>query len=506
MKRGVKRAVLALVACALVVCVLPAFADSQARIVRLSYLDGSVEIDRNAGDGFERAIVNMPIPQGAKLWTHEDGEAEIEFEDGSTVRLAPDTRVSFDELSLRSDGGKVTLISVEGGTAYFNVRHKDEDDVRVVFSGNEVKLAKTAHFRAEVKDRAVSIAVFKGELDLQGTQGEQKIKKNETVSFNLDNPKYELAKGVTEGQYDWWDKERDDYQKQYAYQKNSTYASSAYGGPSYGWSDLNYYGSMFYVPGWGNVWRPYDVAYNWDPFSTGYWMYYPGWGYTWISPYPWGWTPYRYGNWLFAPGYGWVWQPTPGGYGNWNPRPRYTNPPSSYRPPAPPVPPTRYPTRPGPGRAVVAVGNPNDTDIPRWTPRSVPGRQSPIVTRGGVPIGADRQGDRQGTPAGANRQVDRKTPGTTAPVSGSHVRSVPMDRGGNIPVDRRAEPRRGADGPRSVETPRPAPAPAPHPAPAPTPHVAPSVQHSAPSYSPPMSAPSGGAPHSSGASSTRNPK
>lgn len=488
MKRRVKRAVLALLACALVGFVLPAFADSQARIVRLSYLDGSVEIDRNAGEGFQKAVVNMPVSQGAKLWTHEDGEAEVEFEDGSTVRLAPDSRVSFDQLSLRSDGGKVTLTNVESGTAYFNLKHKNEDDFRVAVAGQDVRLAKAAHFRAEVRDRQVSVAVFKGELDLQSTKGAEIVKKNETVTFNLEDPaQYELAKGVSEGQYDWWDKERDQYQSRYAYTKNSTYASSAYGGPSYGWSDLSYYGNMFYLPGWGNVWRPYDVAYGWDPFSVGYWMYYPSWGYTWVSPYPWGWTPYRYGNWLFAPGYGWVWQPTPGGYGTWYPQPRYTNPPSSYRPPAPP---TQYPTRPGPGRVTIAVGNPNGTTMPRWTPRIPPNRQNPIVTRGGNPAGAP-----------GSQETDRKAIRGTGSASGSHARSVPM-QGGNVSADRPARahtPR--VDTPRSAPLSRPAPAPTPHVAPAPS---APPI--SAPSVSPAISAPSGSGVHSSAGSSSRAPK
>ena len=44
-----------------------ASADSQARIVRLSLVDGPVQIDR--GQGFEKAITNMPITQGMQLST-----------------------------------------------------------------------------------------------------------------------------------------------------------------------------------------------------------------------------------------------------------------------------------------------------------------------------------------------------------------------------------------------------------------------------------------------------
>ena len=77
------RFALALLACWLSV---PSFADSQARIVRLSQVDGDVQIDRNIGRGYEKAFINLPITQGAKLRTGSDARAEIEFEDGSTLR------------------------------------------------------------------------------------------------------------------------------------------------------------------------------------------------------------------------------------------------------------------------------------------------------------------------------------------------------------------------------------------------------------------------------------
>src|SRR5580698_6843197 len=91
------------IACAL--CALPAAADSQARIVRLSDVQGTVQINKNTGLGFERAFLNLPITQGAQLRTRDNGRAEIEFEDGSTIRLTPNTTVEFSTLGL-NDGGK----------------------------------------------------------------------------------------------------------------------------------------------------------------------------------------------------------------------------------------------------------------------------------------------------------------------------------------------------------------------------------------------------------------
>src|SRR5947209_19917330 len=39
---------------------------SQARIVRLSYVEGDVRIDRGGGEGFTKAFANMPLVEGAR--------------------------------------------------------------------------------------------------------------------------------------------------------------------------------------------------------------------------------------------------------------------------------------------------------------------------------------------------------------------------------------------------------------------------------------------------------
>ena len=93
-----------LTAAACVLLALPALADSQARIVRLSDVQGSVQINKNTGMGFESAFLNLPITQGTQVRTRDRGRAEIEFEDGSTLRLTPNTTVEFSTLGRRRLG------------------------------------------------------------------------------------------------------------------------------------------------------------------------------------------------------------------------------------------------------------------------------------------------------------------------------------------------------------------------------------------------------------------
>jgi hypothetical protein len=297
-------------ACALLV--LPALADSQARIVRLSDVQGSVQIDKNTGMGFENAFLNLPITQGAQVRTHDRGRAEIEFEDGSTLRLTPNTTVEFSTLGLSDSGKRISVINLIEGMAYVNWLGKDE--VTLNFSREKILLDHPAHFRADTSTEVASLAVFKGDLDVEGPAGKVAVAKKKTATFDAaDNDKSTIANNVEEAPLDSWDKEATAYHDQYARNNSSPYG--------YGVSDLNYYGAYSNVPGYGMMWQPYFTGVGWDPFMDGAWSWYPGYGYMFASAYPWGWMPYRYGSWMFVPGFGWMWQP--GGWNSWVGIPRY---------------------------------------------------------------------------------------------------------------------------------------------------------------------------------------
>jgi FecR protein len=300
-----------LVFCAL--CVLPALADSQARIVRLSDVHGTVQIDKGTGAGFENAFVNLPITQSTQLRTGENGRAEIEFEDGSSMRLAPKSTVEFSKLSLSDSGKRISQVNLIEGMAYVNWLGKD--DLAMNFGHEKLALDHSAHFRADASDQLANLAVFKGQVEVDSPSGKVSVEKNHDATFDsADQDKYTLAKKIPEAPLDSWDKEATSYHDQYA--KNN---STPYG---YGYSDLNYYGSFSNVPGYGMMWQPYFTGVGWDPFMDGAWGFYPGFGYMFASAYPWGWMPYRYGNWMFIPGMGWMWQP--GAWNTWVAVPRYT--------------------------------------------------------------------------------------------------------------------------------------------------------------------------------------
>jgi hypothetical protein len=316
---------LTVVACTLFA--LPAMADSQARIVRLSDVQGTVQIDKNTGLGFESAFLNLPITQGAQLRTRDNGRAEIELEDGSTLRITPNTTIQFSTLNLNDAGKHISAVSLVEGRLYVNWIGKSGDAFTLGFAQNKIALLQPAHFRVNASSNVAEVANFKSELQVATPSGEVKIEKNKMVGFDSSDHAT-IAKNFAEDSYDQWDGQSISYHDQYS-KNNST---SPY---NYGLSDLNYYGSYTNFPGYGLLWQPYFTGAGWNPYMDGAWSWYPGMGYMWASAYPWGWMPYYYGNWVFAPGLGWGWQP--GGWSTWNGGLHYVGAAATFHAPVAPV-------------------------------------------------------------------------------------------------------------------------------------------------------------------------
>jgi FecR protein len=320
---------MAVLACSLVSVL--SFADSQVRIVRLSGVEGGVQINRNT-QSYEKAFVNLPITQGNQVRTLSDGRAEIEFEDGSMLRMAPHTALDFSQLSLSDSGTRMSNVDLKAGTTYVDFRDAKKGQLTIVFGHEKITFARPAHLRIELSDQGATVAVFSGEADVEAPSGTVQVSKNRTAIFDLAaNDASKLARNIEPNPYDEWDKQQSRYQQSHS---DSVLANST--SYSYGLTDLSYYGSYFNSPGYGLMWQPYFAGVGWDPFMDGAWAFYPGAGYGWVSAYPWGWMPYHSGSWAFIGGRGWAWQPG----GPWmalNTLPQVRNAPAGFSAPRPPA-------------------------------------------------------------------------------------------------------------------------------------------------------------------------
>lgn len=285
-------------------------ADSHVRIVRLSQVQGQIGLDRGTGK-VEAAMQNMPIVEHARLATF-DGYAEVELEDGSSLRLAPNSQVNFPQLIRHSSGVTATTVALAKGLMYVSLEKTKGNEFTITVNGTTVNVEPGAHLRLEVEGKKTTLAVFGGEVAMQAGSWSTTVSKKQTAVYDptVTPDKIEVTKKIEEASYDDWDKDAVKYHDRYA--KGQAFAGSSY---MYGVSDLNYYGAFMNVGGCGSFWRPYFASAAWDPYSNGVWAWYQGTGYSWVSPYPWGWMPYHSGAWAFCPGVGWGWQPGSSWYG-----------------------------------------------------------------------------------------------------------------------------------------------------------------------------------------------
>ena len=320
--------------------------DSKVRIVRLSDVRGTVKMDRKTGQGMEGTMQNMPIVEGVRVETTA-GDAEVEFEDNSTLRVTPNSLIEFPQLVRRATGGTASTVKLVQGTMYVNLTNAKGNEFTVLVGPQKIMVTPSTHLRLDMAGPKITLAVFSGNAEVQSGAATTTVGKKQTLTLGGDVKEPTLAKNVEEGPYDEWDKDAIKYHQQYS--KGNSLVSTGYGV-----SDLNYYGSFADVGGCGMMWQPYFVSAAWNPYGNGLWTYYPGMGYSWVSPYPWGWLPFHTGSWAFCPARGWGWVPGGGFYGIHNIA-TVIHPINGHPVPTPIRP--HPPTPPGPGRPTMAFAS-----------------------------------------------------------------------------------------------------------------------------------------------------
>src|SRR5215469_7294251 len=157
--------------------------DSHVRIVRLSEAQGTLAMDRGTGKGYEQTMQNMPIVEGAKLQT-DDGYAEVEFEDGSTLRLTPDSRAVFSQLVLHGTGVKATTVNVERGTVYVNLENSKDNEFTVKAGQATLAIAPATHMRLEITWPKMVVSVYGGNVAVQSGGATTALTKKESATLD----------------------------------------------------------------------------------------------------------------------------------------------------------------------------------------------------------------------------------------------------------------------------------------------------------------------------------
>lgn len=295
--------------------------QSASRVIRLSFVEGNVTVQRPDVQGWAEAPANTPLQQGFKLSTGENSFAEIQFENGGAIRLGEQSLMELTELALDASGVNINRVELHQGYATFHPRpFRQGESLEVETPLGKLTAQGGAEFRVDLGQSMERVEVFNGSVDEQSNMGSMTVNRDSVLVMQPGAAQpLVLSQGFTQDDWDQWVADRE------------THAQMASAGPSgpspgdysddsdetpYGWAELSQNGVWTEVDGIGTGWIPKTYP-GWSPYSVGQWCWYPAWGFTWIGIEPWGWLPYHFGGWDFIPGRGWVW--FPGSLRTWSP-------------------------------------------------------------------------------------------------------------------------------------------------------------------------------------------
>ncbi len=274
------------------------------RLARISYTSGSVSFRTGDQDPWSSAAPNMPLRQGAEITAGNAGRVEIQFDDGSRLRLGPGSMVTLTQLFSDSQG-EFTQLTLRGGEASMqltkspSVYQVDGPLASVVASG-------PARVRIDA-ERGERASVIDGSAVLQGASGKATINSGASVSLITANDPYNLEALPPADPFDRWTATLDAREDAYVRSPSRAYLPSNVAIMT---DNFEEYGEWRADPHYGRVWHPRPAYADWRPYHDGHWVYVTPFGWTWVADEPWGWAPYHYGTWVHE-SYGWVWVPGP---------------------------------------------------------------------------------------------------------------------------------------------------------------------------------------------------
>jgi len=286
-------------------------APPPTRAARLTYLKGNVTVTQPGEAESIPAQMNLPLLSGVLLSTADDGQAEVEFEDGSIVRLTPNSALDIESLTLQSDGVATSKLRLEHGVAFAELRATDLYRYSFAAGDDLLRPVENTTVRVDFDAPPPTFSVLAGSIRIEGPLGLQAdVRAGENLRPDAQDPgQYHRNQGITEDSWNQWNEDMDRDAGAGDDGSTTDVRSNYAGEQGYGWSDLDANGT-WYDTGSGPVWQPYvaDDA-GFDPYSNGSWVAYSTVGYVWASSYRWGWTPYRCGDWSYHQGFGWGWSP-----------------------------------------------------------------------------------------------------------------------------------------------------------------------------------------------------
>lgn len=284
----------------------------------ISYLDGNAKVVRLDGSQ-AKGIINLPLVPGDKIITGESDRCEIQFDNGTVMRLDKNTVLGIETILAQSltSSRKLTTLYLDQGEIYAIVKSYKRENFQVITDNAAVLMnsnsLNTVHYDV---DQGTSIYVERGKVKVLYGSEARKVKW-ETVKrkkgFRV-TPSHQLVEGLKRDmEFVFWNEKINKNHRElhygvsrvpkpvYKYSKGIVEFAQK-------WSTL--YGEWIYDDIFGYVWRPYEkqFAYSQRPFYHAQYVNVNGQLFL-VPSQRWGWAPAHLGTWVWMNKRGWVWIP-----------------------------------------------------------------------------------------------------------------------------------------------------------------------------------------------------
>ena len=277
--------------------------------LRISLIDGDVQIKTEDTEEWVPASINMPLKDGDRIWVPEGGRTELQIGDGTSLRL--DQKSALDILTIEKDSSQFYLTE---GYVYANFRGRRDSLLQIDTPLSSIRSYDRSVFRIDIsEDGYTNTSVYRGSVYAESRDGKTTVEEGNTLSLK-EGTYAELAPLGLPDEWEQWNSERDrklaERRPAPRYLPDELQPYSA---------DLEGNGRWVNVREYGYVWTPtVAVSAEWAPYRIGRWVWMGG-DYVWVSYEPWGWVPYHYGRWAFVDSVGWCWVPPVRGAVYWGP-------------------------------------------------------------------------------------------------------------------------------------------------------------------------------------------
>ena len=271
----------------------------------------------------EIAILNLPVGPGDIIQTSAERRSEIQFDNGTIVRLDLNSRLKIETLMAQSlsTAQKISNLVLEKGQVYVMYKKYNSLEMfQVVTAGAAVKL--------DHNSVALIRLAAEGSTDVQVERGKafllygadklhlsrKSINAKQRGVVSAEN-RVELAEYKVLSDFKAWNESINAHfpelhEGSYLPKPLQKLPLAVF---NFAQKFGNIHGEWIWHDLYGYVWRPYlnDQRYpwgTWQPYINGSWTGYGG-ELFWVPAEPWGWVPYHLGIWMWDKGKGWVWLP-----------------------------------------------------------------------------------------------------------------------------------------------------------------------------------------------------